>query len=99
MHTNPPEEHLTVYGTMDVKPEPSSPGKPGSTGKGKGKERQQQHEQFEMADWVQDPTLLDKLGGDMAGSSLGDPVKTIEVRWSAFSARRCRPMRRLSWEK
>lgn len=77
---------------MSVKPEPSSPGKPGSPGKGKGKERQkQQHEEFEMADWVQDPTLLDKLGGDLAGSSLGDPVKTIEVRRPGFSARRCRP--------
>lgn len=63
---------------MEIKPEPASPGKPpASPGKGKGKERQ--HD-FEMADWVEDPSLLDKMGGDMAGSSLGDPVKTIEVR-------------------
>jgi hypothetical protein len=68
--------------TMEIKAEPTSPGKPGSPGKGKGKERQQeQQHDFEMADWVQDPMLLDKMGGVMASGmgNLGDPVKTIEV--------------------
>lgn len=55
---------------------------------GKGKEREQhghEHGQgkengaFGMSDWVQDYTLLDKMGGDTTMANLGDPVKTIEV--------------------
>lgn len=76
-----------------VKAEPTSPGKPAnplksSSSNSKGKERQHDHQDhqkgagggsFGMADWVQDYTLLDKMGGDTTMANLGDPVKTIEV--------------------
>lgn len=82
-----------IQATMtSVKAEPTSPGKPANplkaSSNSKGKERQHDHQDhqkgagdgsFGMADWVQDYTLLDKMGGDTTMANLGDPVKTIEV--------------------
>lgn len=72
---------------MEIKAEPTSPGKPSSPSKGKGKQRQVDGSEFAMADWVQDTTLLDKLGGDVNMANLGDPVKTIEVSLMSWLAR------------
>jgi hypothetical protein len=75
----------------EVKAEPASPGKPGSgLNKGKGSAGNMDKNMntnsimdsdFQMADWVNDPSLLDKMGRGMHmdNSNLSDPVKTIEV--------------------
>lgn len=77
---------------MAAKQEPMSPGK---EDKGKGKATNQENfmkdasaaDGFDMADWVHDPQLWDKIGGDPSGSNLHEPVKTIEVSWSSSHRR------------